>query len=370
MMASTVANPPQEKSKRQAGYPADNFVFDITIALLGTIFAFGLYLDGWAHNHDMVDNTFFTPWHAALYGGFAIVGLCLVGSHFYNTMHGYAWTKALPRGYMPAAFAVFLFAFGGLADMGWHIAFGIETNTEALLSPSHLLLAVSIFTILSAPFNAAWQRRGQPQSWYNWLPLLLSASMILSIISFFIQFVGMTEITQLLMGRRPSGETWWTNSVTIAAIMLNTGTMTGLFLLMLRRWRLPFGAITVMLFINTMLMVWMNVQYDAEYLYYGLSFVLAGLLLDALIFWLKPNPEKTFANRIIGAAIPLVIAFALMATLYLYSFYLHDNYPMVMSQTGLWWRIHMWMGVPVISGALGVLISYLVYPPAIPQEAE
>lgn len=369
-MASTVANPPQEKSKRQAGHPADNFIFDMAIALLGAIFAFGLYLDGWAHNHDMVDNSFFTPWHAALYGGFAITGLSLVGSHFYNTMRGYAWTKALPRGYMPALLAVFLFALGGMGDMGWHIAFGIETNTEALLSPSHLLLAVSIFTILSAPFYAAWQRKGQPQRWLNWLPLLLSASMILSIISFFTQFVALTEVTQLLMGRRPSGTTWWINSVTIAAIMFNTGTMAGLFLLMLRRWRLPFGAITLMLLINTMLMVWMNSQYDAEYFYYGLAFVLAGLLLDALIFWLKPSPERSFSNRIVGFAIPLVIAFALMGALYFYSFYLNENYRSLMPQTGIWWRIHMWMGVPVISGITGLLISYLVYPPAIPQEAD
>jgi hypothetical protein len=282
-------------------------------------------------------------------------------------MRGYAWDKALPRGYMPALIAIFIFAIGGIADMGWHIAFGIEVNTEALLSPSHLLLAVSIFTILAAPFSAAWQRVGQAKGWLSWFSLLLSASMILSIISFFTQFVALTEVTQLLMGRRPR-ETWWINSSTIAAIMLNTGTMAGLFLLMLKRWRLPFGSITLILLINTMFMIWMNVKYDAEYLYYGVAFLLAGLLLDGLIFWLKPSPEKVFTNRMIGAAIPLVIAFALMLSLQLYSFYLYNNHRTVMPQAGIWWTIHMWMGVPIISGILGLFMSYLVYPPAIPQE--
>jgi hypothetical protein len=366
-MASTVANPPKQRV-RQEGHPADNVYFDLAIAILGVIFAFGLYLDGWAHNHGMVDNSFFTPWHAALYGSFAISGLALVGSHFYNTMRGYAWDKALPRGYMPALIAVFLFALGGLADMGWHIAFGIEVDTEALLSPSHLLLAVSIFTILAAPFSAAWQRKGKFQSWLNWLPLLLSASMILSIISFFTQFLALTEVTQLLMGRVPYSEEWMTNSVTIAAIMFNTGTMAGLFLLMLRRWRLPFGAITFILLVNTMLMAWMNVNKEAEYLYFGGSFALAGLILDGLVFWLKPSPEKPLANRIIGFAIPLLVSFALLLALYFYSIYLNDaNY---LTKSGLWWTIHMWMGVPVMSGFLGLLISYLVYPPAIPVETE
>ena len=174
MATSTVVN--QAKSPiRREGCPADSWLFDISIAILGVILVFGLYLDGWAHNHGMVDDSFFTIWHAALYGSFGLLGISLVGSHFYNTMRGYAWTKALPRGYMPAVIAVFFFALGGLADMGWHIAFGIETDTEALLSPSHLLLAVSIFFLFSAPFSAAWQRKGQPKAWYEYLPILLSA---------------------------------------------------------------------------------------------------------------------------------------------------------------------------------------------------
>jgi hypothetical protein len=357
-MASTVANPPKERV-RHAGHPADNVYFDLAIALLGAIFAFGLYLDGWAHNHGMVDQSFFTPWHAALYGSFALTGVCLVGSHFYNTMRGYAWDKALPRGYMPALIAVFLFAIGGLADLGWHISFGIEEDTEALLSPSHLLLAVSIFTILASPFAAIWQRNGQPKNWLNYLPLLLSAAMILSIISFFSQFVGLMEFTQLLIGRRPS-EHWWRDSVSIAAVLLNTGVMAGLILFMLRRWTLPFGSVSLMLVINAALMIWMNEDNRLEYVYFGGAMLLSGLLIDGLIFWLKPSPEKILANRIIGAAIPFIVALSLMGALQFYG--------MAMVERGIWWKIHMWLGTPVLSGILGLFLSYLVFPPAIPQD--
>jgi hypothetical protein len=36
-------------------------------------FVAGLYLDGWAHNHGKVDNTFFTPWHAVFYSGYVAI---------------------------------------------------------------------------------------------------------------------------------------------------------------------------------------------------------------------------------------------------------------------------------------------------------
>ena len=38
------------------------------MALISCAIVFGLYIDGWAHNHGFVDDSFFTPWHAVLYG--------------------------------------------------------------------------------------------------------------------------------------------------------------------------------------------------------------------------------------------------------------------------------------------------------------
>src|SRR2546426_11492837 len=44
--------------------------FDWTIVALSGVFVSGLFLDGWAHAHGRVDQSFFTPWHAVFYGGF------------------------------------------------------------------------------------------------------------------------------------------------------------------------------------------------------------------------------------------------------------------------------------------------------------
>ena len=32
----------------------------------------GFFLDGWAHTHGKVDQSFFTPWHAVLYSGHVV----------------------------------------------------------------------------------------------------------------------------------------------------------------------------------------------------------------------------------------------------------------------------------------------------------
>ena len=51
--------------------------FDWLISVLNMIFLGGLYLDGWAHNHDRTDESFFTVWHAFFYSGFLLIALLL-----------------------------------------------------------------------------------------------------------------------------------------------------------------------------------------------------------------------------------------------------------------------------------------------------
>jgi hypothetical protein len=34
---------------------------------------------------------------------------------------------------------------------------------------------------------------------------------------------------------------------------------------------------------------------------------------------------------------------------------------------GMWWAIHMWAGVPLLAGVVGLFLSYLAFPPSIPE---
>src|SRR5215212_3495557 len=150
--------------------------FDRIMALLSAWLIAGAYLDGWAHNHISDLETFFTPWHGILYSGFASAAGVLVSVVVANRVRGYPWREAVPTGYGYALLGTGLFAAAGVGDMIWHVMLGIESNIEALLSPTHIVLAFSAGLLVSGPFCAAWVRagRGAATSWRTWFPAVLS----------------------------------------------------------------------------------------------------------------------------------------------------------------------------------------------------
>lgn len=173
------------------GYPAGGRAFDWIIVLLSGWLIGGLHLDGWAHNHHPDLETFFTPWHGVLYSGFFALFLTLLFTFARNRGRGYPRGRALPFGYNLSLLGGFIFLVGGVLDLTWHTLFGIEANTEALLSPTHLILATGVVLMIGGPLRAAWQRPladGGGTTFVALLPVLLSATFLLALFAFFTQF--------------------------------------------------------------------------------------------------------------------------------------------------------------------------------------
>jgi hypothetical protein len=42
---------------------------------------------------------------------------------------------------------------------------------------------------------------------------------------------------------------------------------------------------------------------------------------------------------------------------------------MLMLTSNIWWTIHMWLGVSFMAGIAGLLMSYLIAPPEMPETA-
>lgn len=346
----------QAEARPQAGQrPADSLRFDLWVAVLCAWFVAGLFVDGWAHNNGRVDDSFLTPWHAVLYSGFAAVGALLVYSHFRNVQRGYAWLRALPQGYLLALFGVVLFGFGGGFDFVWHNTFGFEANIEALLSPAHLLLAAGAMLFVSAPLRAAWSRRGPSQGWRDLLPAILSLTYLLSLMTFFVQYSHFTNQPDVLVYRPGSSRGAWEVAI-ISGILIPTALMMGVFFYALRRWRLPFGSFTLILTANTAAMFFMRYGATQDYPLILLVGAAGGLLADGLAYQLRPSSANTGAARIFGFSVPFVMFL-------LYFFVINISGP-----NGLWWRVHMWLGVPFLAGIAGFLVSFLVMPPAVPVE--
>src|SRR5258708_7796336 len=178
------------RSRVREGYPADSLRFDWIVTVLSTLFVIGIFIDGWAHNHNKVDNSFFTPWHAMLYGGFAIVGAFLAIVMGWNFAKGYPIRRALPRGYALSMIGVVVFAVGGVGDVIWHTLLGVEASVEALLSPTHVILAIGVLLMWTGPVRAAWLKFA-PESTRGWValgPLVVCATLFLAVLMFFTQY--------------------------------------------------------------------------------------------------------------------------------------------------------------------------------------
>ena len=119
---------------RASLYPPSSLRFDWLMAILAALVMAGVIQDGWAHAHGLVDQSFFTPWHAVLYGCMALSGVVLLAAGLTNLRRGYSFRNGLPYGYWTSVLGVVLFATGGVFDLFWHTLFGIETDITGLIS--------------------------------------------------------------------------------------------------------------------------------------------------------------------------------------------------------------------------------------------
>jgi Tol biopolymer transport system component len=163
--------------------------FDWTMALLSLLVAGGIVLDGWAHNHGLVDQSFFTPWHAVLYGSMAFSGIVYLVVGVANLRRGFPMRYALPYGYWLSAIGVASFILAGGLDLAWHTLFGIEADLDALVSPTHLALALSAALVFSGPIRSvAHQYQSDEGGWANIGPAILAIAASLILVGFFTQY--------------------------------------------------------------------------------------------------------------------------------------------------------------------------------------
>ncbi|MBX3084972.1 MAG: hypothetical protein KF716_25280 [Anaerolineae bacterium] len=337
-----------QTSSRVDGRPAGSLRFDLVAALLSAGFIIGIFIDGWAHNHGRVDNTFFTPWHAVLYGSVLAIAAHLSLTQTRNMLKGYAWSKSLPIGYGWSLIGVGVFFAAGGFDFLWHGWFGFEANLGLLLSPAHFALGTGAFLFLTGPIRAALKRRDALSSWREVLPAMLSITFVLSLLTFFTMYMnGWGNIRNIASTSTP-GNGDLVQIMAIASVLFQTAATMGLILLAMRWWKLPFGAITLVLTLNAALMLWVRWGWINQYILVMLAAPIAGLLGDVLLRVLKPSAERPNQVRLFSVGLPFML-FAVYFAILIPSY-------------GTWWTVHMWTGIIFMASVVGLFISYLVFP--------
>ncbi len=326
--------------------------FDWLIVALSAWFLGGLYLDGWAHIHVPELETFFTPWHFVLYSGFVVLALVLAVTAMRNRRRGAPWAQVMPPGYGLSLIGAALFLTAGVADLIWHVLFGIEDGVEGLISPSHLALAFGGGLIVTGPLRAALRREEMGRRWSEHWPMVLSLTILLSVFTFFTEYASPFGTTWVAYVPEPrtAGHVFLRQALGLASILIQSAILMAHVLYVLRRRPLPIGSLTIMLGVNTALMAVIHDTYLAT----GpvpliVAAVLAGLAADICHWWFRPAPDRVGAFR--------GFAFATPAILYLFYFFA------VMITASLWWSVHLWTGSIALAGGVGWLLSYLVVPP-------
>jgi hypothetical protein len=310
--------------------------FEWGVVVLSLWMVGGVHLDAWAHHRfDETLETFFTPWHGVLYSGFLALALLIVSRVLLNRRKVASWQAAIPKGYALSLLGIVLFLAGGVGDMLWHLIFGIEVHVEALLSPTHLLLAFGAGLMVTGPVRSNLTGEGSPWS------AVVALALLLSVLTFFTSYASSLSDAQLASGLRPSDETlaFIAEGRGVSAILLQTLLWLGVTLFALRQWRLPFGALSVLFGLSSLLTV--SVHQDWVLLP---AVLVTGFIADLLY-------ARWGFTRIFAFMLPMLFYALYFLTLAL--------------TEGVWWRVPLWAGSIVMAGAVGWLLSYLTLAPKV-----
>jgi len=126
-----------------------------TILASAGVLLVGLFLDGWSHaNQEGTLESFLTPAHTMVFVGFVLCALAVAAVVAARRGPGTSVLATTPPAWRQAAVAVAAFGLAFLGDGLWHTVFGIESDIDALLSPTHLVLAGSMVVLFSTPLRS------------------------------------------------------------------------------------------------------------------------------------------------------------------------------------------------------------------------
>ncbi|ROP36949.1 hypothetical protein [Saccharothrix texasensis] len=333
--------------------PRADYRTDLVTVLLGTWFSIGLFLDAWAHSNVPELESFFTPWHAVFYSGFAATGAWILWVLWRNHQQGLRGLDAVPVGYGPAVVALPLFAAAGVGDYLWHTFIGIEQGIDILFSPTHLVLITSMVLILTAPLRTLWSDRGVVSpSLKRFLPAGLALSFTTSLVLLFAGYADATVFTGEQVIRAFSFEKG-ANGIGRAAELAASVVVTNLImivplLLAVRRFRLPFGAATLLAFV---VMLLSTAVADYENISTAIGFIVSGVLIDVLVLKLRPSEDRVKEYRIFAGA----ASFATWAVFFATAIIDQGTTPSV---------TEMWTGAPVMAALHAVLMAVVLVPTA------
>ncbi|PEH76324.1 hypothetical protein K8O92_04815 [Nocardia asteroides] len=284
---------------------------DLAMAATSVWIVVAVHLDGRAHYLDLPDS-FFTWWHLLLYSGVGAAAALLLAMGVRRRNAGRSLMSAavsMPRGYGWSLAGVGVFSAAGAADMAWHLRFGVESGLDALVSPTHLLLFTGAVLLFSGPLRAIQIKQPSAPAWAP--PAVIAAAAITGIIGFALSYVSAftTDAPLRAVEDFPEGtpEHYATEipaQAGLGAYLITTVLVVVPIALLLKRRRLPVGAITA---IVTGLAVLAQTVQNFTRPSVVVAAVIAGLIIEGLVAvstaWVPRVPTAAMVAVVLPAAL-------------------------------------------------------------------
>jgi hypothetical protein len=331
------------------------------LALLVTIVTFGLAIDTQSHRKSDVIDTFFTQEHALGYAGATACGVFLLYLVRRRQVAGLRGRNVIPLGLESAIAGLGVYVIGGIGDLSWHSAFGVEQELKILFSPTHLLLMSAMLMLAFGPIRSAWMSldlgsaiqqqvsaRPSLSGIVKFWPVALAAGSMATVLNIFFTYASPFE-TSVFTVKIPLLFQQFGSFLQVSAtlgIFVHTLIFFGIVLLMLRRWPLPIGSISLMLAIPAAAMF---VYFDWQYRKEITALLVGAIATDALLFLLQLLSSVRLRFRLFGGLAPLLF----------WSLYLMTT----KGSDPITWSNEQWTGTIAWSGLLGLGLTVLLLPP-------
>jgi hypothetical protein len=343
-----------------------------------------MFFDGRNHNNETGQESFFSLAHMILYAGATLVGLWITrivvkhqlaaGVDVRRLMIDF---KAIPVGYGVAIIGLTLLAIAGPWDLIWHEIYGFEVGVDAIYSPSHLTLFFGALLVASTGIRSMWAKADIAPDLRTFAPVILSAALFIGISGFITMYLStfMTNVTptsdfvddlgrfsdvrsdqsiSLNDGLAGYGDGAWpydfySVSHGMASMIITGLILLGPTLLILRRWRVPFGAFTL---IFTAFGLLVNIMTEYRDVVLIIPLILAGATVDLLQRRLGTRADGRISLggiRIAGTVTAAVLWFSYYGVLAL--------------DKGIGWSPTVWVGALLVGVMTGFGVAFLIAPP-------
>jgi hypothetical protein len=358
---------------------------DMTTMAIGVWPITAMFFDGRGHNNKTGQESFFSIAHLFLYAGLTVLGIWVgvLVTRYQGLEHRKTLMPDLaliPVGYGVAIIGLITLAIGGPTDFIWHSAYGFEVGVDAIYSPPHLALFFGGLLLCSTGIRSMWAKQDIAPDFKRFLPVSVSTTLFIGVAGFITMYLSafMTNVTptsdfvrdyqthfkddfsdqsiSLVGGLTGYGDNQWpyyfySASHGMASMIITTLVLFGPIMLNLRRWRVPFGA-TTMIFTGYGLLV--NIMTEYRDIVLIIPLIVTGLAIDVMARRLGGGREDGRVSlggiRTIGP----------VAALILWGTY----YAVLALDKGIGWEPTLWVGALIIGTMTGFAVAFLVAPPS------